>query len=213
MTKQRAALLIEVIVERPQRHGTGAIGLIPSTRKTDDLEQQQAEAICAPGAATGRPRRPARRAAPQRGFAMKKKFSIDFKDYSRKGAQRPYIGVVDPTSANVLRWGNWIGDPGSEGMLEIVAEEGDVILVGQKYGDQDYYFVKDDLTLLLMAKSAAIKAGRAHKQQVLSNPSATFAELFRLLDAKTLPEAIARVQQLKEIEAAQTAEPETTDNE
>lgn len=52
-------------------------------------------------------------------------------------------------------------------------------------------------------------------QQVLANPSATFAELFRLIDAKTLPEAIARIKELKAIETAhaQTAEPETMTNE
>jgi hypothetical protein len=61
------------------------------------------------------------------------KLSIETKSYNEKRYGAPYIGVVDfSTPQGHVTWGDFIGSPGHEGILEIDVSIGDVVIRGQK---------------------------------------------------------------------------------
>lgn len=81
-------------------------------------------------------------------------------------------------------WGYWVGDSrnGSEGLLEIDAEPGDIIARGQKdyrnmrHSAPDWYQLQQDGTLSgLTGKAAAISAFREQQAKV-SQPAPLAAE-------------------------------------
>jgi hypothetical protein len=107
------------------------------------------------------------------------KISIETGSYNERRYGKPYIAVLNSTDATVNRWGTWIGTPGSEGILEIEAAPGDVIMKGQKdnrgnNGTPDYAIIREDGSREYMSKAAAIKASRemqAEKKPVANQES------------------------------------------
>ena len=103
--------------------------------------------------------------------------------YNERRYGKPWIAKVD-FSANPqgeFLWGQWIGDPGDAGMLEIQAEKGDIIARGQKdfrkpknsvpdwyqvVGDAEISEKSGDGTLkTLDGRAAALKAFRAEHER------------------------------------------------
>ena len=86
---------------------------------------------------------------------------IDTTSYNDRRYGKPYIATVDLIDKDAKpRWGNWIGQPGSEGVLILHAEAGAIIMQGQKDFRQPrnsaptYSILQPDGTLSLCASKA-----------------------------------------------------------
>ncbi len=124
------------------------------------------------------------------------KLSIQTESYNEKRYGKPYIGVLDAESGSVSRWGNWIGTPGSAGMLEVEAAVGDAVIKGQKdnrgnNGDPAYGIVRVDGSIERMSKVEAIQAARAP-----SSAEPTLADILAALGVATTTEALAKIQSI-----------------
>ena len=87
--------------------------------------------------------------------------------YNERRYGRPYIAVVDlDNHKSIPRWGRWIADrPGDEGVLEIEAEMGDIVMHGQRdnrggKGGPEYAQVCGAGRLNHMSKPDALAAWR-----------------------------------------------------
>lgn len=94
------------------------------------------------------------------------KLTIETDLYNERRYGKPYVGVVSSLDGNVVRWGTWIGTPGSVGMLEIEVEPGEIVMHGQKdnrgnNGAPRYAIVSDEGALEYMGKAAAVNKARA----------------------------------------------------
>lgn len=94
------------------------------------------------------------------------KLTIETDLYNERRYSKPYVGVVSSLDGNVVRWGTWIGTPGSVGMLEIEVEPGEIVMHGQKdnrgiNGAPRYAIVSDEGALEYMGKAAAVNKARA----------------------------------------------------
>lgn len=59
---------------------------------------------------------------------------IETQPYNEEDYGEPYIAIIDfeHDKQGHPIWGDWVGTPGYEGLLEIEADEGDIIFKGQK---------------------------------------------------------------------------------
>jgi len=106
------------------------------------------------------------------------KIEIETGSYNERRYGKPWIALVDfrdPKGA--FTWGEWVGDArnGSDGLLIIEAEPGDVVARGQKdhrkYRNSapDWYVVSEDGTLSAVGgKVEALKAWREKHRPVVS---------------------------------------------
>lgn len=106
------------------------------------------------------------------------KLTIETDLYNERRYSKPYVGVVSSLDGNVVRWGTWIGTPGSVGMLEIEVEPGEIVMHGQKdnrgnNGAPRYAIVSDEGALEYMGKAAAVNKARAiEKARAAAAPEA-----------------------------------------
>lgn len=99
------------------------------------------------------------------------KQSIKTHAYNEKRYGRPYIARIANTDGKVIEWGIWLGTPGEEGLLEIEANAGDIIMHGQKdfrgnKGFPEYAILLPDGSFDYMTKAQAIKASRAAQASI-----------------------------------------------
>lgn len=107
-------------------------------------------------------------------MTTKIKITVETSSYNQRRYSKPWIAKVDfSTNPNGdFQWGNWVGDAvkGSEGMLIIEAEEGDIIARGQKdfrkprNSAPDYYQVRDGKLEPVASKREALKLFEAAHQ-------------------------------------------------
>jgi len=79
------------------------------------------------------------------------RLTIKTEPYNDRRYGKPYIARMDFSSSpqGEVSWGDWVGQPGEEGVLVLEAEPGDVIMVGQKDNRNsrksvpDYYIVAE----------------------------------------------------------------------
>lgn len=93
------------------------------------------------------------------------KIEIKTTSYNQKRYSKPWIAVVDfsKNPKGDYNWGNWVGDHsnGSDGLLVIEANEGDIIAKGQKDFRQPknstptYYQVRNGELVELTGKAEA----------------------------------------------------------
>lgn len=89
------------------------------------------------------------------------KIEIKTDSYNERRFGRPWIAKVDFSNdkKGEMFFGDWIGQHGDEGILELEANAGDIIATGQKdyrgKSDLFYYVLKEDGTLESMTKAAA----------------------------------------------------------
>jgi hypothetical protein len=77
------------------------------------------------------------------------KVTIETSSYNDRRYGKPYIAVIDfsKNPKGDARWGDWVGQPGQPGLLVIEANQGDIIMRGQKdfrnsrHSAPDYYQV------------------------------------------------------------------------
>jgi hypothetical protein len=108
---------------------------------------------------------------------MTVKLSIETPAYNERRYGRPWIAKVDfsNTPQGEFLWGEWIGDAGYPGLLEIKVEVGDIIAKGQKdhrsasVKPADYFVVTDTgYDPIHGGKAAALKVWREnHKEAVI----------------------------------------------
>ena len=96
------------------------------------------------------------------------KFSKETSTYNEKRYGKPYIALCDE-KANAVRWGEWIGNHGFAGILEITAPVGSILMKGQKdyRGNNSvpsYGILKEDGSVEWTSKAEAVKAYRANQQ-------------------------------------------------
>ena len=62
------------------------------------------------------------------------KIEIETDIYNERRYGKPWIAKVDfsDNEKGNFNWGNWVGDPGSTGLLILDADPGDVVAHGQK---------------------------------------------------------------------------------
>ena len=93
------------------------------------------------------------------------KITIETSSYNSRRYGRPWVAVVDFSASpkGDYRWGEWVGDhsSGSEGLLVIEAQEGDIVAVGQKDFRRPsnsapvYYQVREGRLVQLSSKAEA----------------------------------------------------------
>jgi hypothetical protein len=100
------------------------------------------------------------------------KISIETSPYNDRRYSAPWIARVDFSTNNQgeFKWGEFIGDRGAAGLLEVEAEPGDVIARGQKdhrkprNSAPDWYIVKPDGSLeAIDGRATALKHFRTTK--------------------------------------------------
>ena len=101
------------------------------------------------------------------------KLSINTDCYNEKRYGRPYIARLSNTDGKVIDWGTYLGGHGEEGMLEIEATPGDVIMWGQKdfrgnKGFPNYGVLDTDGQLITYSKANAIKRSREFASDAIS---------------------------------------------
>lgn len=99
------------------------------------------------------------------------RITIETESYNERRYGKPYIALIDfSDSRGAPTWGDWIGQPGTSGLLELTCEPGDIVMRGQKdfrksrNSAPDYYQVQasGSVPLLLgMSKAEAYKTYRA----------------------------------------------------
>ena len=82
--------------------------------------------------------------------------------YSDRRYGKPWIAVVTfPNARGDSKFGDWIGTPGSDGLLEIDCQPGDIVAKGQKdfrkpkNSEPDYYIAQEDGSLTMVLKVEA----------------------------------------------------------
>lgn len=94
--------------------------------------------------------------------------------YNSRRYNKPWIATVDfRECSGEFHWGNWIGAPGEEGLLQIECEPGDIVARGQKdtrgpgrNSAPSFYVVTEDGELeRLPSRAAAYKLWRETEQQ------------------------------------------------
>jgi hypothetical protein len=84
------------------------------------------------------------------------KIEIKTDSYNQRRYSKPWIAVVNfsNTPKGEYAWGDWVGDHnnGSNGILVISAEEGDIIASGQK----DYRGNKTEITYYQVSNGALL---------------------------------------------------------
>ena len=62
------------------------------------------------------------------------KIQIETDIYNERRYGKPWIAKVDfsDNAKGNFAWGNWVGDPGSTGLLIVDADPGDIVARGQK---------------------------------------------------------------------------------
>jgi len=92
------------------------------------------------------------------------KITIGTGSYNELRYGKPYIGKINPADGKVTSWGTWIGTPGSTGILEIEANEGDILIKGQKdnrgNNKTPEYAVVQAGEISYMGKAEAVKSAR-----------------------------------------------------
>ena len=102
---------------------------------------------------------------------MSIKISEATSPYNERRYSRPWIAKVDFTNTpqGEFIWGQWIGDPGRTGLLEITVEVNDIVAIGQKdykHPKQpgEYHLVSDTgLVKLNDGKAEALKVWRERR--------------------------------------------------
>ncbi len=95
------------------------------------------------------------------------KITRETSSYNQRRYSKPWIAVVDfrTDPKGDFGFGSWVGDHnnGSEGLLVIDAEEGEIVAIGQKDFRQprnsapDYYQVRDGKLVHVSGKAEAYK--------------------------------------------------------
>lgn len=97
---------------------------------------------------------------------MTTKIEIKTNSYNQRRYGKPWIARVsfDTDPKGTYTWGSWVGDSreGTEGLLVIEANEGDIIAKGQKdfrgsNGGSTYYQVRNGELVELTNKAEAYK--------------------------------------------------------
>jgi hypothetical protein len=102
---------------------------------------------------------------------MTMKIEINTSAYNERRFGKPWIALVDfADPKGDFRFGQWVGDAGSDGLLIIEAEPGDIVATGQKDNRNlrnsapEYFQVTDDGQLTpLGGKVEALKGWRERK--------------------------------------------------
>lgn len=104
---------------------------------------------------------------------MSKKFEIKTGSYNSRRYGKPWVARVDFTNnpKGGFQWGTWVGDGrvGSEGLLLIDADEGDIIAEGQRdfrnprNSAPIYYQVRGGELVKLSGKAEAYKLAVENK--------------------------------------------------
>ena len=124
--------------------------------------------------------------------------------YNAKRYGKPWIAKVDfPLGEKAeFKFGQWHGKPGESGMLEIEADEGDVVAIGQKdfrgrYSSTEYNIVLAGNELDAVPKHDAVKHFRENRKAY--NPLAKFGdqELIEELKARDYSIKANAIQTLK----------------
>ena len=102
---------------------------------------------------------------------MTTRIEVKTNSYNTRRYSKPWIAIVDFTidPRGEFRWGTWIGDhsSGSDGLLLIEAEEGDIVARGQKDFRQPknstptYYQVRDGKLEPVASRAEAYKLATA----------------------------------------------------
>lgn len=102
---------------------------------------------------------------------MTTRITVKTESYNQRRFGKPWIARVtfDAAGKAEYTWGEWIGDhrTGSEGLLVINADEGDIIARGQKdfrqpkYSVHRFYQVRDGKLVKLASKVEAYKLAAA----------------------------------------------------
>jgi hypothetical protein len=105
------------------------------------------------------------------------KIQIETTCYNEHRYGKPYIAKCD-NNGKVTEWGEWIGQRGDAGMLEIDAEPGTIIMHGQKdhrgkNSAPSYRIAGDDDD---MTKVDAVKRARALADEQVDNPLTVFSD-------------------------------------
>lgn len=93
------------------------------------------------------------------------KYAQNTESYNSNRYGKPWIARVtfDQASKAVFNFGSWVGQDGYAGILEIDADPGDVIAIGQKDNRKprnsapEYYILSEDGTLSHVSKVDAYK--------------------------------------------------------
>jgi hypothetical protein len=106
---------------------------------------------------------------------MATKITVKTSSYNQRRYGKPWIATVDfsQTPKGEYKWGDWVGDhnSGSDGLLVIEADEGDIIARGQKDFRQPknnvpaYYQVRNGERIKLTGKAEAYQLATAEKEQ------------------------------------------------
>lgn len=111
------------------------------------------------------------------------RIEIETDSYNERRYGKPYIAVMDLLDRKAdPRWGAWIGQPGTEGLLEIEAAPGDIVMQGQKdlrkprNSAPSYALVRVDGSLEWGTKVAIYKLGRAVQPAPTDNPLACYSD-------------------------------------
>jgi len=96
---------------------------------------------------------------------MATRITLKTESYNPRRYSKPWIAVVDfsNTPRGEFKWGSWVGDPGkgSEGLLVVEADEGDIVATGQKdfrrpmNSSPTYYQIRDGQLVELTGKAEA----------------------------------------------------------
>jgi hypothetical protein len=100
------------------------------------------------------------------------KISIETAAYNERRYGKPWIAKVDfsQQSQGEFLWGKWIGDIGCSGLLEVEAEEGDIVATGQKdfrkpsNSAPEWYQVQSGKLVSIGTRVDALRAFRAKNQ-------------------------------------------------
>lgn len=92
------------------------------------------------------------------------KLTIDTQTYNQYKYGKPYIATMDfKTAKGEPTWGEWVGQPGTAGMLVCECKPGDVVMSGQRnkknmrHSAPGYYIVQDDMSIAACSKLNAYK--------------------------------------------------------
>jgi hypothetical protein len=93
------------------------------------------------------------------------RLQIETPSYNDRRYGKPYIATVDfsKSAQGEPTWGEWVGQPGKEGLLILEANPGEVVMRGQKDSRNtrnsapDYFVLGEDGTLRPVSKPEAYK--------------------------------------------------------
>ena len=100
------------------------------------------------------------------------KITLPTNSYNQRRYSKPWIAVVNfsQNPKGEFAWGDWVGNhnTGSEGLLVIEANEGDIVATGRKdfrnpkHTSINYYQMQDGKLVRLADKVAAYQLAMAH---------------------------------------------------